>query len=137
MNVSNYSLDDVCAKMLGNADMAIDLSSFPNVQLDFAVFGTVDSRYWRVRLALRAVLHFQAYSEETNQPGDLFAVFGVNILRKPIQPDETELRAQLNRDDDQVWRLTLDGDITLRIVCRELEWQVSELSPQEYEARYN
>jgi len=137
MNVSNYSLDDVCAKMLGNADMVIDLSSFPQVQLDFAVFGTVDSRYWRVRFTLRTVLYFQAYSEEANQPGDQLLVLGVNVEQKPIQPDETELRAQLNRDDDQVWRLTLYGDITLRIVCRELEWQVSELSPQEYEARYN
>ncbi|MDN3575252.1 hypothetical protein QWZ03_00495 [Chitinimonas viridis] len=137
MSNFNYSLDDVCTKMLGNADMTIDLSCFPRVQLYFTVSGKVDARYWRVRFTLRTVLYFQAYSEEANQPGDLFLVLGVNVEQKPVQPDEMELRAQLASDDELVWRLTLHGDITLQIVSRELEWQVSELSPQEYEARYN
>lgn len=84
------NIEEICNRLLDNADVTVDFSCFPKVTLTFAVIGTVDSSYWEVVFVLDSVfeLHvdMEAYEEAT--PHDSHMVLEAMVKR--IEHDGNE-----------------------------------------------
>jgi hypothetical protein len=61
------NIEEVCEKLLDNADLQVNLSSFPDVLLNFVVIGKVNSYYWEVVFELISVTQLSISKEHEEE----------------------------------------------------------------------
>lgn len=129
-------LEEVCDLFLDNADMRIDFSAYPNVKFDMFVFGTINNKYWKVVFECGQVVQMDAEFDDDALPNDLFLVLEAKVNQIPKEKVANELQERINglTNNDLVWRIFLYGDMSVTLFTTKFDWQLIELSLEEYEA---
>lgn len=132
------NLQEVCETLLDNADLSIDFSAFPKVTLDILVQGTVNGKFWKVIFECGQTVHIDAEFDDDSSCNDLFMVLEASVketVKKKVIP-AVQHRMDSLQDDEPVWKVHLYGDISLTLITTKFNWQLIELSANEYEAVY-
>ena len=132
------NLEKVCEALLDNADMSIDLSAYPKITLDILVQGTVNDKFWKVVFECGQVVHMDAEFDDDSSNNDLFVILEASVrqtVKKKVMP-AIQHRMDSLKDDDPVWKVHLYGSMSLTMVTTKFNWQLIELSAEEYEAVY-
>ena len=133
-----YELEYVCRHMLDNADMQLDLSAYPDVVLEFVVFGSVDGKFWGVKFECIGSLNFAIQNESDISKNDLHLVLGASV--KSIDLNDCKRNHGLNLpagfEEDRIWSISIEGHAAIQLLCLEFNWTLQELDPQTYEQRY-
>ncbi len=131
-------LQEVCESLLDKADMSVDLSTYPKVTLDILVQGTVNDKFWKVVFECGQVIHMDAEFDDDSSHNDLFMVLEASVnetIKKKVAPTVQHRMDQLS-DEDPVWKVHLYGSMSLTMVTTKFNWQLIEVSKNEYEAAY-
>ena len=77
------NLEEVCSKLLDNADLVLDLSGYPKITLTFAVIGDVDSKFWEVIFELSSTFDLSIIQESDIDcsSNDSYAVFEASVKK--------------------------------------------------------
>lgn len=75
------NIEEVCEKLLDNANLQVNLSSFPDILLNFVVAGKVNSFYWEVVFELLSVtqLSISKEHEEEYTSSDKYLVLFASV----------------------------------------------------------
>ena len=131
-------LSEVCGSLLDNADMSINLSAFPKVSINILVQGTVNNKFWKVIFECGQVVHMDAEFDDDSSINDLFMVLEASVtetIKMKVTPPVQHRMDGLS-DESPVWKVHLYGDMSLTMVTTKFNWQLIELSSEEYEAAY-
>lgn len=134
----SLNLQEVCESLLDNADMRIDLSSFPKVKLEIWIQGTVNEKFWKVVFDCAQVVHMEMSLDDDVSANNLFMVLEARVnetVKKEVTPD-IQARMDGVQDDAPVWTVHLYGDMSLTMLTTIFHWQIIELSAKEYGADY-
>lgn len=84
IGIQGMNLQEVCERLLDNADMRIDLRAFPKVTLDILVQGTVNGKFWKVVFDCGQVIHMDAELDDDSSSGERYMILeaSVNEIKK-------------------------------------------------------
>jgi hypothetical protein len=132
-----YGLTDVCKKMLDNADMILNLSSYPAIELKFIVHGSVDEKFWEVRFLCGGTIDLKIENESDVTSNDIHLVLEVNVTGKPTEEISENLKFRINEPVTQkVWFIDVHGHMSIELMCSKFQWSLNELTKQQYESKY-
>lgn len=132
-----YGLIDVCNKMLDNADMVLDLSSYPSISMSFIVHGSVDDSFWEVFFQCDETISLNIENDNDLITNDLHMVLEVNVLAKPLERLNEKISVYLNEPKPElIWFINIYGDASLNLICGKFNWELKELSELQYKAKF-
>ena len=81
------NIEEVCEKLLDNANLQVNLSSFPDILLSFVVSGKVNSYYWEVVFELLSVTKLSIYKEHEEEytASDEYLVLSASVKEQEIE----------------------------------------------------
>ena len=133
-----YQIEDVCRRMLDNANLSVDLSRYPRVTLKFIVQGSVDGKFWEVRFNCDHVVDLYIRNDDNIGKNDLHLVLETSVVCKQKRETDIALQERLFGKplDMTIWLIHIYGHMALDLVCSEFSWSTTELSVAEYRARF-
>lgn len=135
-NGLEYDLEYICNKMLDNADMTIDLSTYPDIRLSFLVFGSVDNKFWEIHFTIKKSLNLKIESDDDAEHNDLFVALEVKVDSKKKSETDIGMQARKLDPSDTLYFISVYGDLPIEIVCCDFKWKLNELTSEEYKNRY-
>ena len=132
-----YSITEICNTMLDNADMELDLSSYPTICLKFVVYGSVDDKFWEVIFECRETISLEIENDSDVTSDEWHTVLETDVVVKGLSsvPVSTASRVE-GKDVDTVWSISVFGGLPISIICVKFDWKLIELTKEEYESRH-
>ena len=120
------NIEEVCEKLLDNANLKVNLSSFPDILLNFAVVGKVNSYYWEVAFELLSVtrLSISKEHEEEYTSSDEYLVLSASVK---------ELGAE--GEKSFVVNIGHDSDFNFSANCVNFKWSAIPYTEEEFRKR--
>ena len=120
------NIEEVCEKLLDNANLKVNLSNFPDILLNFVVIGEVNFHYWEVAFELISVtkLSISKEHEEKYTPFDEYLVLSASVK---------ELEAEGVRSF--AVNIGHDSDFNFSANCAEFKWSAIPYSGEEFRKR--
>lgn len=129
-------LEHICENFLDNADLHINLTNYPSVELRYLVYGTVENKYWEVIFNCGQVISLHIENDSDTQNNELHLVLEASVML--IAPDELSLDIKDRLPiASKVWRVWSYGDGQLEIFTSKFDWELNQLTEEEYKHRYN
>ena len=120
------NIEEVCEKLLDNANLKVSLSSFPDILLNFVVAGKVNSYYWEVVLELLSAtkLSISKEHEEEYASSDEYLVLSTSV--KELEVEGTK---------SFVVNIGHDSDFNFSANCVNFKWLAIPYSEEEFRKR--
>ena len=130
-------LDDVCRKMLDNADLFLDLSAYPNINMRFVVFGMVRNKFWEVRFECARAIYLDIANDGDVDPNEQHMVLDVSVESMPVKNCNPQFlwRFSAPSPDTPVWTIKVYGDVVINLVCCDFKWSLIEMTSEAYYAQ--
>lgn len=122
------NIEEVCEKLLDNANLQVDLSSFPDVTLNFVVAGEVNSYYWEVVFELLSVtqLSISKEREEEYSASDEYLVLSASVKQLEVEGVKS---FKVNVGDE--------SDLNLSANCVKFKWYAIPYTENEFKKKYS
>lgn len=120
------NIEEVCENLLDNANLQINLSSFPDILLNFVVAGKVNSFYWEVVFELLSVtqLSISKEHEEEYTSSDEYLVLSTSVK---------ELEVESVRS--YIVNIGHDSDFNFLAKCVKFKWSAIPYTEEEFRKR--
>lgn len=123
--------------MLDNADMEVDLSSYPTIFLKFVVYGSVHEKFWKVIFECRETISLEIENESDVTSSEWHTVLEVDVIGKGLSSVPVSVASRVEGVDvDTVWYISVFGGLPVSIICVKFDWKLIELTKEEYESRH-
>jgi len=122
------NIDQVCKELLDNADVVMDLSSFPKIVLTFAVIGNIDSKFWEVIFVLDSVfeLHIDREYDTISSPNEAYMVLEASVKKMEHEGHEAFLIS-----------LGHGSDLDFSAKTVGFNWQANSFNEEEFKTKYS
>jgi len=120
------NIEEVCEKLLDNANLQVNLSSFPDILLNFVVAGKVNSFYWEVVFELLSVtqLSISKEHEEEYTSSDEYLVLLASVNELEVEGVKSF-----------IVNIGHDSDFNFSANCVNFKWSVIPYTEEEFRKR--
>ena len=137
--VENFSLLEVCKQLLDDANLNLNFSLYPDVELKFTVQGKVLGKFWEVVFKSNETIRLVIQNDNTcHHINNFHLVLETNVVKK--EKKDVELSIQNNVETlemtDSIYFISIYGDVPIELVCCDFNWELNEISDEEYHSRF-
>ena len=120
------NIEEVCEKLLDNANLKVNLSSFPDILLNFVVVGKVNSYFWEVVFELLSVtrLSISKEHEEEYTSSDEYLVLSASVKELGVEGEKSF-----------VVNIGHDSDFNFSANCVNFKWSAIPYTEEEFRKR--
>ena len=119
------SIEEVCEKLLDNANLQVNLSNFPDILLNFIVAGKVNSFYWEVVFELFSVTQLsisKEHEEYTSSDDYLVLLASVKEL-------------EFENVSSYIVNIGHNSDFNFSANCAKFKWSAIPYTEEEFRER--